>query len=83
MRTYRLYFRDPRNGHIVDRCSFEAQGDLAAIQTAATMRDGRPADAVRHTVPSRRRREATGADIYQPAVRGFRAALGCALAVKL
>ena len=44
MRTYRLFFRDPVNGHIVERRSFEAQGDLAAIQTAATLGDGRPMD---------------------------------------
>lgn len=42
MRTYRLYFRDRLNSHIVERLSFEAQGDLAAIQTAAKLGDGRP-----------------------------------------
>ena len=44
MRTYWLYFRDRLNGHIVKRRTFEAQGDLAAIQTAAAMSDDRPMD---------------------------------------
>ncbi len=37
MRTYRLYFIDQRNGHIVDREVFDAMGDLDAIQTVAKL----------------------------------------------
>ena len=41
MRTYRLYFMDPRSGHIVDRRVFEAANDDAAIQCVARLDDPR------------------------------------------
>ena len=41
MRTYRLYFMNPKNGHIVDRRVFEAVNDLAAIQYVARLDDPR------------------------------------------
>ena len=42
MRTYQLYFMNRPSGHIVDRRSFEAEDDLAAIQSVAKLNDPRP-----------------------------------------
>jgi hypothetical protein len=42
MRSYRLYFIDPKSSHIVDRRVFEAIDDLAAVQVVAGLDDPRP-----------------------------------------